>query len=230
MRQRHGYWHTTTSWRGRFPSWVDPPSSRLVDKRINHARSGTPGGRGIILRLISVANQQSEPKRSRDVALLWLIYGCALHLREAVDMRVPELIDSERGRIGIPQRAKNCIDWFPMPPATQRALFIWMYLRGSLPGPLFMRLDRAVAADAQSSSPSLTVDGIRCLLATLARRAHVAHWPLDLRRMAISEALVASGGDWEAVDHFARVRSRKSDQDPVMRSASDADVGRLLAP
>lgn len=135
MRRRHGHIHSTTGWHDRRSTSVDSASLRFGDRRINKSRSWPPAGRGIVLRLISVANQQSEPKRSRDVALLWLIFGCALHLREVIGMRVPEHIDSERGRIGIPQRGHNRTDWFPMPPATQRALFIWMYLRGSLLDP-----------------------------------------------------------------------------------------------
>jgi site-specific recombinase XerC len=95
--------------------------------------------------LIAVAEQQQEPKRSRDLAIIWLLYGRALRRAEVASLRQPDDIDLAGERIQILGKHRTEREWLTVPPATCRAITKWLEVRGGAMGPLFYRLDRAAS-------------------------------------------------------------------------------------
>jgi len=204
---------------------LELPSPQVVGYRDTRG----PGRAGF-LRLVAVADQQAEPKRSRDLAILWLCYGRALRRTEVCSLRVPNDLDLAGERIQVLGKHRTQREWLTIPPATCRALTAWIVLRGEAPGPVFMRLDRA--ASAAGAWQPLTGEAVYQLLAVLAARAGLSRVrPHGLRHAAITEVLDVTRGDFRSAQRFGRLA--KAD---TLRHYDDnrEDLGggaaRLIAP
>ncbi len=190
-------------------------------------------GRAGFQRLVQAAEDQAEPKRSRDLAILWLLYGRALRRTEVIRLHVPEDLELATGRIRIHGKHRADPEWITIPPATVRALTQWLSVRGSTPGPLFTRLDRyAPTARQRVGDPGpLTGEALRQLVRDLGQRVNVAARPHGLRHAAITEALAATHGDLRAVQRYARLKSAAT---ITIYDDERADLGgavaRMVAP
>ena len=161
-------------------------------------------GRAGFLRLVAVADQQVDPKRSRDLAILWLCYGRALRRAEVCSLHYPEHVDLAGERIQVLGKHRTQREWLTIPPATCRALTTWLSQRGTIPGPLFYRLDRA--ASAISEPCPLTGEAIYQLMASLAKKAGLTQVrPHGLRHAAITEVLDVTRGDFRTAQRFGRL-------------------------
>jgi site-specific recombinase XerC len=178
---------------------LELPSQKVVAYRDTRG----PGRAGF-LRLVAAAGDQAEPKRSRDLAILWLGYGRALRRAEICALRVPEDLDLPGERIQVLGKHRTQREWLTIPPATCRALSAWLALRGAAPGPLVVRLDRA-AAVAGDRRP-LTGEALYQLLAALSLRAGLSQVrPHGLRHAAITEVLDVTRGDFRTAQRFGRL-------------------------
>lgn len=205
----------------------------LAGPRLVAYRDTRGPGRAGFQRLLQAAEDQLDPKRSRDLAILWLLYGRALRRSEVCRLTVPHDTDLAGGRIRIHGKHRAEPEWVTIPPATVRALTQWLMVRGVARGPLFTRLDR-VAAEAKRMSGEhgpLTGEAIRQLVRDLGQRVNVQTRPHGLRHAAITEALAATHGDLRAVQRYARLKSANTiklyDDE---RSDLGGEVARLLAP
>jgi integrase/recombinase XerC len=184
-------------------------------------------GRAGFLRLVGQAESQPEPLRSRNLALLWLLYGRGLRRAEACGIAVPDDVDLAGTRVRIRGKHRADPEWVTIPPATVRALQAWMMVRGSEPGPLLMRLDHA----ATPQQRPLTGRGVQHIIAALGDAAGLRVRPHGLRHAAITEVLDVTRGDHRAAQRFGRLRSAN-----VLRFYDDnrADAGgeaaKLIAP
>ena len=161
-------------------------------------------GRAGFLRLIAAADLQADPKRSRDLAILWLCYGRALRRAEVCSLHYPEHVDLAGERIQLLGKHRTQREWLTIPPATCRALTTWLSHRGTAPGPLFQRLDRA--ASVISDRRPLTGEAIYQLLAVLAKKAGLTYVrPHGLRHAAITEVLDVTRGDFRTAQRFGRL-------------------------
>ena len=141
-------------------------------------------------------------------------------------------VDNERIQVLGKHRTQR--EWLTIPPATCRALTAWIAARGSTPGPLLYRLDRAAGAAAgiNSEHRPLTGEAIYQLMATLAAKAgqHLVR-PHGLRHAAITEVLDVTRGDFRTAQRFGRLA--KAD---TLRHYDDnredlgGTVARLIAP
>lgn len=190
-------------------------------------------GRAGFQRLLQAAEDQPDPKRARDLAILWLLYGRALRRSEVCRLTVPEDIDPAGGRIRIHGKHRAEPEWVTIPPATVRALTQWLMARGLARGPLFTRLDRFAPAVKKMSGEHgpLTGEAIRQLVRDLGRRVNVQVRPHGLRHAAITEALSATHGDLRAVQRYARLKSANTikvyDDE---RADLGGNVARMIAP
>ena len=164
-------------------------------------------GRAGFLRLVAAADQQAEPKRARDLAILWLCYGRALRRAEVCSLSYPEHVEVDNERIQVLGKHRTQREWLTIPPATCRALTAWLAVRGSAPGPLFYRLDRAAAAaSVNSEHRPLTGEAIYQLMAVLAAKAGLHRVrPHGLRHAAITEVLDVTRGDFRTAQRFGRL-------------------------
>jgi len=198
--------------------------------RVTPYRNTRGPGRAGMHQLIAMAEQQMEPKRSRDLAILWLLYGRALRRAEVASLRLPEDIDIAGERIQILGKHRTEREWLTVPPATCRAIVQWLEVRGANPGPLFYRLDRAASNQVDGRRP-VTGLAIAHMVAALGKRAGLTVRPHGLRHAAITEVLDATKGDFRSAQRFGRLA--KAD---TLRYYDDnrEDLGgqaaRLIAP
>ena len=179
--------------------YLEVPSPRVMPYRDTRG----PGRAGMH-RLIAMAEQQQEPKRSRDLAILWLLYGRALRRAEVAGLRLPEDLDLAGERIQVLGKHRTEREWLTVPPATCRAIAQWLEVRGADTGPLFYRLDRA-ATDRIDDRRPVTGLAIAHLVAALGKRAGLTVRPHGLRHAAITEVLDATRGDFRAAQRFGRL-------------------------
>ena len=178
---------------------LELPSPKVIGYRDTRG----PGRAGF-LRLVAVADQQAEPKRARDLAILWLCYGRALRRAEVCSLNFPEHIDLAGERVQVLGKHRTQHEWLTIPPATCRALVAWIVQRGDAPGPVFMRLDRAAAGSGEQQP--LTGEAVYQLLAVLAARAGLGRVrPHGLRHAAITEVLDMTRGDFRTAQRFGRL-------------------------
>lgn len=197
-------------------------------KRVPYRDTRGPGRNGF-LRLVAIAEAQREPKRSRDLAILWLLYGRALRRSEACRLQVPADLDLAGGRIRIHGKHRADPEWVTVPPAAVRALQQWLSVRGDHAGPLFTRCDHA--AGWSGTPQSLSGDAIWVIVRSLGDAAGIRVRPHGLRHAAVTEALAATNGDIRSVQRFARLTSTTTIQVyDDERADLGGEVSRLLAP
>lgn len=186
-------------------------------------------GRDGFLRLVHAAEKQAEPLRSRNLAILWLLYGRALRRSEAVGLRFPEDVDLDKGRLYVLGKHRREREWATVPPATVRALKAWIERRGAAPGPLFFRLDPA--RQSGGAMAPLTGLAVQDMISSLGDKTGQRARPHGLRHAAITDVLDVTRGDYRKAQRFGRLRSAN-----VLRYYDDnredagGDAAKLIAP
>ncbi|MBA3683902.1 MAG: tyrosine-type recombinase/integrase [Planctomycetes bacterium] len=185
-------------------------------------------GRAGFQRLVQLAADQAEPKRSRDLAILWLLYGRALRREEIASLDL-EHLDMVGARVRVMGKHRREREWLTVPPATIRSLAEWLAVRGDSQGPLFHRVDRAAAMAGDRGR--LTAKSIERLVSDLGKRLGLRVRPHGLRHAAITEVLDVTRGDFRTTQRFGRLQSAN-----VLRFYDDnredlgGEASRLIAP
>lgn len=161
---------------------------------------GEKGWRAVLARAKEVAGDDNVLGR-RNLAILRLLRNPALRRSEVAGL---DLVDVDLGRstLAILAKGKREKTLITIPPHTRASLADWLAVRGSEPGPLFSRLDRA------GTGGRLSGESIRKLVAGLGVAAGLSRHlrPHGLRHSGITKALDVSGGDVRAARKFSRHR------------------------
>jgi integrase/recombinase XerC len=144
------------------------------------------------------------PRAKRDLALLLLLHDRALRRGEAVamDLADVDLAAEPYGRISIVGKGKAEPESITLNRNTRDALRDWIAARGTEPGPLFVRLDRASGDGLARLSGDAVNRMVRRMSswAGLGREAR-AH---GLRHAGITRALDVTRGNVRDVQKFSR--------------------------
>jgi integrase/recombinase XerC len=157
-------------------------------------------GRDGFRRLLAMLADRHDAKAVRDRALLRLLFDLGLRRAEAVGIDLADL-DRESGTVAVLGKGRTQKVALTLPAPTQEALNAWLAIRGTTPGPLFHRLDRAGKGKGR-----LTGGGVYDIIISLGRQVGLRVRPHGLRHASITEALDLTGGDVRAVQRFSRHR------------------------
>lgn len=135
---------------------------------------------------------------ARDAAIMLLGLGGGLRRSEIVALDLGDY-DPEKGEVKVLHGKGRKERLVPLPPATVDALAVWISLRGSEPGPLFLPLLRG----GHVVGRRLTDHALACMLKRRAHDAGVKSFSShDLRRTFISN-LLDLGADISSVQVLA---------------------------
>jgi integrase/recombinase XerC len=156
-----------------------------------------------VLRLFEhVGAQKNRGKAVRDVAILSLIFGMGLRIKECSGLDLADLDDRAK-RIAVMRKGKREKTLLSLPRESLAALRIWVRVRGSKPGPLFLRMvpgpgSRHVVGATRLSNAGFAEEMDRWG-AELGLNLH----PHALRHSAITAVLDASNGDARRARKFS---------------------------
>jgi integrase/recombinase XerC len=156
-----------------------------------------PGKEGIRKLLTQLAGRQ-DARALRDVAILRLAYDLGLRRKEIVSIDVQD-IDRPAGTVAFLGKGRTQKAKVTLPGPTGEALTAWLGARGSHPGPLFVRLDRAKKGHGRLDGSS-----VYRIIRALGERAGIRARPHGLRHTAITELLELTGGNVRQVREFSR--------------------------
>jgi integrase/recombinase XerC len=157
---------------------------------------GTAGVRALLGRL---AERPPGPARSRDTALVRLLFDLGLRRAEAVGLDLAD-VDLAGGCVWVRGKGRSERARLTLPGPTRAALEGWLADRGEAPGPLFVALDRG------HRGHRLTGSAVYNIVRRLGEAAGLRARPHGLRHAAITAALDATGGNVRAVQKFSRHR------------------------
>ena len=161
-----------------------------------------PGLAGWKAMLAAARERTATPKGKRDLALLRLMHDLGLRRGEVVALDLAD-VDVEAGTLAVIGKGKSEKAGLTLNGPTAAALADWIATRGSWPGPLFVRLDRAAGPGRPGR---LDAGNVARVSHGLGRRAGVARGtnPHGLRHQGITRALDLAGGDVRRVRRFSR--------------------------
>ena len=161
-----------------------------------------PGDKGWLRMLehAQAAAKQGTPITVRNLAILRTVHDLALRRAEVCALDLAS-VDLEASTLDVVGKGQTDASRFTLPPPTVAALGAWIELRGTDPGPLFVRLDRAAEEPTR-----LTADGLYLLIRELGRRAGVPKpvWPHGLRHQAITSLLDRTNGNIRMAQKYSR--------------------------
>lgn len=156
-----------------------------------------PGTEGVRRLLASIKGD--SVKAIRDRAILLTLFTLALRRAELASL---DLSDLEAGTIAVMGKGRTQKVTLTLPSITRDALASWIEVRGSEPGPLFVRLN-SNRAGLERMSGTAIYKVVRETGEAIGLRAR----PHGLRHAGITEALDSTGGDVRAVQKFSRHRN-----------------------
>jgi integrase/recombinase XerC len=155
-------------------------------------------GRAGFRQLLEQLAGRTDPKATRDRAVLRLLFDLGLRRAEVCSLDLGDL-DRAEGVLWILGKGRTQKERLTMPAPTLAALEAWLSVRGEEPGPLFTSLDRA-----KKGSGRLSGAAVYQLVRGLGERLGLRARPHGLRHAAITEALDLTGGNVRAVQRFSR--------------------------
>lgn len=161
-----------------------------------------PGSEAFRAMLLKLAERQDDPKRRRDLAILWLLYGMGLRRSEVVSLNLDDVTLGAVGGEGtvlVTGKGHKDASGITMPPVAASALRSWIEVRGNHDGPLFVGIDRGGSLGGR-----LTGESVRLLVAKLGDAVGVRARPHGLRHSAISRVLDLSNGNVREAQKFSR--------------------------
>lgn len=155
--------------------------------------------------MLDLAKQEAksgESRAVRDLALVRLMHDLGLRRGEAAGLDLKD-VDLEAGTVAVIGKGKREPIRMTLPDPVRRDLAAWIDVRGSEPGPLFMRHDRA--RNPAGGHGRLTGRAIHMMVRALGKRAGLGRptRPHGLRHEAITTALDRTG-DVRSVQKFSR--------------------------
>lgn len=186
---------------------------------------GDAGWRAMLSRA-KLAAEDRQAKALRDLALIRLLHDLGLRRGEVVALDLVD-VDLAEGTVAIVGKGHTDATPLTLPDPTRHALADWLEARGSEPGPVFVRLDRAAGDPTR-----LTGTAVFKIVRDLGRRAGLGRptRPHALRHQAITQALDATNGDVRTVQRFSRHADPRTllRYDDRRRDVA-GDVARLVA-
>lgn len=150
-----------------------------------------------IERLFEEAGKGKRETAARNLCLLWLLYGAGLRVGEAVGLAVEDY-DAKRQEIRIIGKGHWEKQAMPISKAVATAIEYWLTIRGTAPGPLLQRLDRAGRGGLTVRGAGLIVSQIGAGSGLGVVRCH------GLRHSAITRVLDTTNGNIRVAAQFAR--------------------------
>lgn len=167
---------------------LDPVGSTRRDQAAGRAL--TPGE---LLALLNVCENDDTAAGPRDAAIIGLLYACGLRRAEVAGLNVEDY-DPATSTLTV-RGKRHKTRTVPVTNGAQAALLDWLYLRGTKPGPMFVRIPKS----GYLAEERLTDQGIYYILQRRAEEAGVEHFtPHDLRRTYAGDLLDA-GADLATV-------------------------------
>ena len=163
-------------------------------------------GRDGVRRLFKVLESRTDPKSTRDVAVLHLLYDLALRRGEVVALDVED-VDLEAAAVAVLGKGYTQRAILTLSDPARRALSDWLRVRGTEPGPLFTSFDPAAKGTGR-----LTGTSVYRLVRKLGDEAGIKVRPHGLRHTSVTEACKlaqANGLPLEEVLDFSRHRDIK---------------------
>jgi len=182
-----------------------------------------PGVSGYRSMLAAVAGDDAQSRRDR--ALLGMLYTMALRRAEAIALDLEDL-DLAGSRAWIVGKGRTEREVVSIPPQTLEALRLWLEVRGSASGPLFVSLDRRHGGELIRP----TLNAVTRRVREIGEAAGLKVSPHGLRHAGITRALDLTGGDARRV----RALSRHAKIETLMlyddaRRDAGGEVAALLA-
>jgi integrase/recombinase XerC len=195
-------------------------------QRVESYRDTTGPGRAGWIRLLAVATKAATrtAKGRRDLAIVRLLHDQALRRAEVTALDLADL-DLDAGRMLVMGKGKGEKTPLTLNTPTTLALSHWLDVRGSAPGPLFVRLDKA---RPKGELARLDGDALHLVVGQLGRKAKLARpvRPHGLRHEAVTRVLQLTNGNIEAGQKFARHADPKTTQ---RYNDNRADVAGAMA-
>ncbi len=185
-----------------------PWSLEIENAKSQPYRDTRGPGRTAFQQMLRVAsNQRNNVKAIRDKTILRVFYDLALRTSELAQLDVCDL-DLKTGTVLVLGKGQTEKIMLSLPQPTQKALGLWLEVRGTRPGPLFTNFDRAKKGDGRIHRSNLfrMVQGLGEQVG-IKTRTHA------LRHLSITEACKAAnvnGFALEEVMDFSRHKNIKT--------------------
>ncbi|MBK8204977.1 MAG: tyrosine-type recombinase/integrase [Bdellovibrionales bacterium] len=165
-------------------------------------------GRTVFQQMLRVAgNQRNHVKAVRDKTILRVLYDLALRTSELAQLDFCDL-DLKTGTVAVRGKGQSEKIILSLPQVTQKALGLWLEVRGPAAGPLFTNVDRAKKGNGRIHRSSLfrMVQGLGNLVG-IKTRTH------GIRHLSITEACKAANANGIALEEvmdFSRHKNIKT--------------------
>lgn len=181
-------------------AWALDVESPRVEPYRDTKGPGDSGWYAMLSYALACIEHDRSPRTLRNLAILRTIHDLALRRSELTGLDL-ESYDAPARTLAIVGKGRTDPSRFTVPDPTAAALDAWVAVRGTWPGPLFVRLDRAA-----EGATRLTADGVYLLVRDLGRRAGVKRpvWPHALRHQAITSLLDRTNGNTRLAQKFSR--------------------------
>lgn len=152
--------------------------------------------------LIDGTGSSLRPMDIRNQAILRLLFDLALRTCEVCRLDVED-VDLESGTVSVLGKRRTQKETLTLPDSTRRILASWLRTRGTVPGPVFIRMDRARNIGLMDR---LSTRSVQRVVSKMASKRGISATPRGLRHTAITAALDLTGGDVRGVQRFSRHR------------------------
>lgn len=185
-----------------------PWSLEIENAKSQSYRDTRGPGRTAFQQMLRVAgNQRNHRKAVRDKTILRVFYDLALRTSELTQLDVCDL-DLKTGTVSVLGKGQSEKIILALPQPTQKALGLWLEIRGIHPGPLFTNLDRA-----KKGSGRIHRSNLFRMVQGLGEQVGIKTRTHALRHLSITEACKAAavnGIALEEVMDFSRHKNIKT--------------------
>ena len=174
----------------------DVPQETLRDTR----------GPGVetVAEMLRLAAAPRDSYAVRNVAMLRVMFDLALRVSEVVRLDVADL-ELDRAALWVCGKGRAYKELLSLPETTLGAITVWLRVRGTKAGPLFLTL--GPRRNRHPSGRRFTARGIYRIVSELGEQAGSKVWPHGLRHTAITSAIEAAqehGVTLDEVRQFSR--------------------------
>ena len=190
-------------------SWTLEVDALRVEGYRDTTGPGLDGWHRMLETATRLASRTARGKR--DLALIRVLHDLGLRRSEARGLRLADL-ELDAGRLHVLGKGRTQRIPRTLNKPTLLALSRWVDVRGTEPGPLFTRMDKARPKGQELHS--LNGESVRRIVNGLGRRAGLSRVvrPHGLRHQAITRILELTGGNLTAAQAFGRHADPKTTQ------------------
>jgi integrase/recombinase XerC len=143
-----------------------------------------PGKENIRKMLEHVERHKTDPIRSRDVAILRMLFSMGLRRNEVASLDMADL-DLGKRKVRVMRKGKTEQITLTVPKTTCAALERWILVRGQVNGPLFVHFSR----DMTTTTRRLAGNGLFKIIREIGRAIGIETSPHRIRHTSITEAI-----------------------------------------